>query len=95
MTPVSHWFKKNYLLKNYEYTDEDLAPEEKGHGKTIRLKLTALFFLQVWLGMVIMLICMSFNGWAIGSLVLGATLGYFMFESGQEDPKVRNGGCCA
>jgi hypothetical protein len=94
VTPISHWFKNNYLLKNYEHTDVDLPEEEKGHNSKMRLKLTLLFFCQLWLGMTIMLICMSFNGWAIASLLLGASVGYFLFESGQEDPKVRNGGCC-
>jgi copper transporter 1 len=41
--------------------------------------LTVLHFVQVSLAYFIMLIIMTYNSWLCASVVIGATVGYFLF----------------
>lgn len=95
VSPWTHTIKKNHIFKKpHACHVQKTEAEVTEHDLDTRLKLTGLFYLQVVLGVLIMLVFMSFNVWAILVVLLGVTLGYYVFESAHDDPNSKTGCCC-
>lgn len=71
-------------LKNKQLFKQIIAPQH--------LIQTLLFLFQVTLSMLLMLIFMSFNYWLCLSIILGLTVGYFLFGWIKDD--AYDSDCC-
>ena len=83
--PILQHYKGEYFAKKESEHDCCSSDSEKVNKSDVRIVLTGIYFVQTIIGTLLMLLWMSYNGWIILASCLGAALGYYLYESSNDD----------
>ena len=85
--------RKWIQLDEAAFCIRDTSQHDDPNPMSVRVKLTLFLLVQGFFGIALMLLCMTFNGWVIISIVAGLSLGYFLSGS-LMDNGMGKVGCC-